>query len=354
MRSVRRRASRHGTFAATRRLKRRVSSAEAGRRLDEVAALWLEATLGAPLSKAKVRRLIMAGGALAGGRPLRRPGLPLRAGEELELRFDPACRPGNRKVADLPFLLTSDRILYEDDVLLAIDKPPGLPTVPTADPRRPSLVGSVKAFLSCRGSDPGPSQEPYLGVHQRLDRDTSGVVLFAKHPTANPGLASAFASRLVEKTYAALTRRPLRPHPSAWSVESRLATVGTGRSAAVASVRRGGGLARTEFRILEAYPRGLLVEARPRTGRKHQIRVQLAEGGLAVLGDELYGSEASVGGEGLDPPRQMLHARKLSLDHPHTGARLVITSPYPPDFLRVWRALRASVSSGGRPRGRRD
>src|SRR5262249_56575936 len=110
---------------------------------------------------------------------------------------------------------------YEDDVLVAFDKPPGLPTHQTADPSRPHLVGLVKAQLA-----KATGHEPYLAVHHRLDRDVSGVVLFAKDAAANPGLARAFAGREVLKLYHALTIAPRGDVPDTWTVRDRLAPAG--------------------------------------------------------------------------------------------------------------------------------
>jgi len=225
-------------------------------------------------------------------------------------------------------------VLYEDDALLAVDKPPGLLTVPSADPRRPSLVAAVKAFLAARRHARGAG-EPYLAVHQRLDRDTSGVVLFATDPAANPGLAAAFAGRSVEKAYEALTHLPPERPPRRFTVES--------------PVTADGAFARTDVTVVEALPGGLLVEARPLTGRKHQIRIHLARIGAAILGDDVYGPPRTRG----SVPRLMLHARRLALEHPLTGSRLVIESAPPADFraaLAAIRSLAARVAATPPPR----
>lgn len=226
-------------------------------------------------------------------------------------------------------------ILFEDADLIAVDKPPGLPTVPTADPARPSLVRQLEAELRERGF------RGTLGVHQRLDRDTSGVVMFTKTPEANPGLARQFAAGEVRKTYLALVARPRRTLREAWSVESRIGRVGKGRMASVAT---GGQPARTDFRLVGRWPLALLVEARPRTGRTHQIRVHLAESGLPVLGDAVYGG-VSRGAE-----RSLLHAAVLELRHPVTGAPLRIESPLPAAFAAARAALARAQAL--RPRGR--
>ena len=290
----------------------RTTAAHEGRRLDDVLASWLPGQLGAPVSRSSVRRLVMAGAISVNGRVLRRPGRPLRAGLLIEARVSLDRLQRERAGEDHRFEVSDADVLFQDDVLIAIDKPPGLPTVPTADPRRPSLVAAVKAFLAARR--PGaPAAEPYLAVHQRLDRDTSGVVLFATDSAANAGLAAAFAGRAVEKTYDALTQRPRERLPRRFTVET--------------PVTPDGADARTEFTVVKVLARGLLVEARPLTGRKHQIRIHLERKGAAILGDERYGPRGAT-----SAPRLMLHARRLSLPHPLTGAAIVIESPLPADF----------------------
>jgi 23S rRNA pseudouridine1911/1915/1917 synthase len=224
--------------------------------------------------------------------------------------------------------LARSAVLFSDGVLLAVSKPPGLPTTPTADPARPSLVGAVRAW---RGT-------PYVGVHQRLDRDTSGVVLFAVDPAANAGLARQFEDGAVEKTYLVLTVRPATLPPPAWRTRSALDTSDRGGALRVASVDRGGRRAETAFRRLEVLRHGLLVEARPSTGRKHQIRAHLAEAGLPILGDAAYGGPARAGA--LPVRRTMLHAARLRLAHPLTGRPLVLESPLPEDFRRLLDGLR--------------
>lgn len=324
-----------------RRLSLRTTATHAGRRLDEVLAGWLPQALGRPLSKAKVRRLVMAGAVRVDGLVSRRPVTPLAAGRVVEVRVRLSLLE-DRTSHDRPFALTAARILYEDGWVIAVDKPPGLPTPPTVDPGRPSLFAAVRAWLSERAG-----REAYLGLHQRLDRDTSGVVLFTKDPHVNPGLAHAFAHHHVVKTYHALVGPPGRRLPRRWQVRSLLAAVGKGAQARVRSVEDGGSPSETAFAVREILAGGLLIEARPRTGRKHQIRVHLAEAGLAIVGDDLYGKGSSAR---LEVPRVMLHAVRLELLHPMTRAPLVIESPYPEDFRQVRAALGVT---GARARTRR-
>ena len=298
----------------------RTTAEHAGRRLDAALGEWLEARLGRKLSKSAVRRVIIAGTVREAGRPQRGPGLLLRAGQTLEVSVDPQRLEVPLARQDPSFVVTPAAILFEDASLIAVDKPSGLPTVPTADPARPSLVRAVEAHLA-RTVAP-----KHLGVHQRLDRETSGVVLFVKDPRANAGLAESFAKHRIEKTYHALTSQPRsRPLPR-WRGTRPIGTQN----------------ATTEFSLVEVLEGALLVEARPRTGRKHQIRIHLAEAGMPVLGDTLYGAKAATAEA--SSLRLMLHASRIALPHPLTGVRLVIESPWPEDFRREVEARRARVT----------
>jgi 23S rRNA-/tRNA-specific pseudouridylate synthase len=269
-------------------------------RLDTLLEGWLPQALGLAVSRSAIRRLVMAGAVRVNGQAWRRPGAPVPAGSAVQVLVD-AMRlgppPQERAVAAA---FGTERFLHHDA-------------------SRPNLYDLVKAALRGRGS------EPYLGLHQRLDRETSGVVVFTLDPAANAPLAAAFASgRGVAKTYHALCPRPAARVPASWQVSGPLGGDGPH--------------AETAFRLLRAVPDALLVEARPSTGRKHQIRIQLAERGLPILGDVRYGSRDARAG------RVMLHAVRLELAHPITGAALAIESPYPPDFRE------RLVTRPGRPR----
>ncbi len=333
----------------------RIGPGEAGRRLDAVVGESVSRILGHALTKSAVRRLIMAGVVSLEGRPLRAPGRELPAGGDLVLHIHPdrlrsPARPGETDpLADVDFVVTTAAVLFEDEALIAVDKPAGLPTVPTADPSRPSLVRAVEAFLARAGRAP-----QVLGVHQRLDRDTSGVVLFAKDPRANPGLADAFSRREVEKVYDAVSARPAADPARSFEIARALAP--RGRSG-MQGVARGGLPALTEVVVRETLPGALLLEARPRTGRKHQIRVHLAEAGMPILGDVLYGpASRSASGPAMaaraarSVGRLMLHARRLALRHPLSGEPLVIESPWPEAFRRTVEELRVAAAPGSRLR----
>jgi len=320
-----------GVAMPTRLLERRVGEAEAGARLVDALQGWLGDLLGEPVPMARVRALVSAGAARVDGQVARAPGRVLRRGEHVAADVVPERLRSRARALDRPFVLTPERVLYDDGFVLAVDKPPGLPTHATADPSRPSLAGHVERFLRERGSDAVPA------VHQRLDRDTSGVVLFGVDAAANAGLARAFAGRRAEKTYLAITARPTRQPRSYYRVEAPLDAAGPGSE----GVRVGGRDAKpavTDVVVREVLEEALLVEARPLTGRRHQVRAHLAHAGVPILGDRVYSRWAGPSGSSV--PRLMLHARRLALPHPTTGEPLVIESPIPEDFAAVLAGLR--------------
>ena len=307
------------------RLVRRVAAAESGQALLDLLVAWLPSLTGSSPSRARVRAMVAAGAVRVEGVALRTPGRALRAGQRVEALVRTAALRGATAATDSPFTMSEAAVVFRDPWLLAVSKPPGLPTHPTADPRRPSLVSAVEGWLREQGM---PAR---LGVHQRLDRDTSGLVLFTTDPAANPELARAFASGRVTKTYLALVVRPKGHLGDQLAIDAPLAISAKG----TVQVARGGDAAlpaRTVVVVRERLGRLLLVEARPRSGRKHQVRVHLAHAGLPVLGDRVYGVGApSVG-------RTMLHAWRLELPHPVNGRMLALESPLPPDFREALRS----------------
>ncbi len=307
-----------------------VAPDEEGLRLDEVASRWLSGEMERALSKSAVRKLVMAGAVRVDGRPARKPGLPLRSGQALEARIDArkirSASPAPDETPDL-------QILYEDDDLIAVAKPAGLLMHATADSRRADLFNALRRQLAL----------PYLGLHHRLDVETSGVVLFTRRERANAALARQFAGNEVTKVYHAIVAVPSARVPPRWRVDDRLAMVGGGRRARMQHVEAGGVEAVTDFAVLERFRAALLVEARPHTGRKHQIRAHLAGSRMPVIGDARYGGAARAGA--CAAPRVMLHAREISLQHPITGRPLTIACPYPPDFARTLDCLRQGRAS---------
>jgi RluA family pseudouridine synthase len=323
-----------------------VGPEDAGR-LDGLVLAWLAEDLGRPLSKAIVRRLVMAGLVRVNGRPAPRPGLVVPAGARLDAAIDETRLPAPEAAGARA---TPVRVLYEDAALIAVDKPPGLAVHATADASRADLYTLVRRQLSGETGSGGVG-DAYLGLHHRLDRDTSGIVLFTKRPEANAGLARQFEARTIEKTYHAITARPSGTVARTWRVRDRLAQAGSGRASRVVRSAGSGQVADTSFAIVERFRSALLVEARPHTGRKHQVRAHLSGSGLPIAGDTRYGGPGRLAS--LVVSRPLLHAWRIVLDHPLTGARLRIDCEYPDDFASVLRVLRAaSAAHASRAGGR--
>jgi 23S rRNA pseudouridine1911/1915/1917 synthase len=193
-------------------------------------------------------------------------------------------------------------ILHARPSLLVVAKPPGVPTEPTRDPARPSVVSRLRAAL-------GLPAEAFLQVPHRLDVDTSGVLLVARDRATLAALGEAFRSRAIEKTYLAVVHGRPEPGEGTWS--SFLAPVErSARATRHGSVRAGGKKAVTDYRVLRGDGDRSLVQCRPRTGRTHQLRVHLAEAGHPIVGDELYGAPR---GEHARVGRFLLHAWRLVL-----------------------------------------
>ncbi len=345
----------------------RTTALHQNQRLDHVLFLLLPSLINQAISKGKIRKLIVAGAVYLNGKRVRIASKELLFNVRVEVYIDFDKLNSDSKSKDIAFVMTEDRVLFEDEYIIAVNKPPGLPTQPTLDEARDNLFASVKKFLQGRVGKSAPP--PYLGLHHRLDRDTSGVILFTKSTEANAGVAEIFAGHLAQKTYQALVssagvagQKPSVPHsreinPSLkpWVLEERGAVEAPAslswtiknylgrpkgspqKGGKFGSVRSGGDFAHTDFRLLEKLSGGLWVEARPLTGRTHQIRIHLSEDGLPILGDATYGGSDHIGT--LSIPRLMLHAVDLTFPHPIHENRISIHSPLPEDFCRCLKAL---------------
>lgn len=213
------------------------------------------------------------------------------------------------------------RVLYEDNHLLAVDKPACLATM-GARADQPSLWLEAKAYLKQKYNKPG---NVYLGVVSRLDALVTGVVIFARTSKSAARLSAQFRDREVEKTYWALTERPPRPSTGTWT--DWLRHEERERKVLVVSANDPDAQeARLSYRTLHSASGATLVEIGLETGRKHQIRVQLAHHGCPILGDFQYGAK------GRFPTGIALHASRLELTHPILKTRLIITAPCPPTW----------------------
>jgi RluA family pseudouridine synthase len=202
-------------------------------------------------------------------------------------------------------------VLFENEDVVIVDKPEGLASIPERKPQGESLVELLSAE---RG-------EKLYTVH-RLDKETSGVIVFARNAEAHRWLNRQFERRLVEKTYLALVHGVVTE--DAGTIDEPLRQFGSGR---IGVDRERGKASVTAFAVLERYEAFTLVDARPRTGRRHQIRVHLYHLGHPVAGDPLYGDPAMQ----KEIPRLMLHARRIALALP-SGTDLVVEAPVPQSF----------------------
>ena len=294
-----------------RRLTLAAGASDQGERIDR----FIAARGG--ISRGEARRALDAGGVFLDGRRCKVAGRLLRAGQQVVVNL---AEGGRAAGAAAP--LERARLLYADADLVAVDKPAGIPAQATLTSDRGTLPELVEALLG------GP-----VTIVHRLDRETSGVTVLARTRAAAAALSEAFRSGRPEKTYLALCAR--RPTPAEGRLDAPL-----GKDPGRPGFRRvdpGGDAAATRYRTLRAGPDGALVEARPETGRTHQIRVHLAHLGAPLLGDARYGGPRRVGETAI--PRVMLHARRLELEHPSTGAAIVFEAPVPEDFITVERLL---------------
>ncbi len=210
-------------------------------------------------------------------------------------------------------------VLFEDDHLLAIDKPAGL--LAHADDATHSALTWAQAREVARGRDPAE-----LHLVHRLDRDTSGVLLFARGQAVAETVNSLFRNRKVLKMYLALCSPVPTVRWQRLSQQLRPQRVGSGERMTV--VQTEGAHADSEVEVLARGRRFALVRVIPEQGRKHQVRVALATAGSPIAGDYLYGGALSR----QLAPRVMLHARSLQFAHPTTGAHLEVKAPLPADF----------------------
>jgi len=208
-------------------------------------------------------------------------------------------------------------ILYEDNHLLVLNKPAGLATMGVTEDRE-SLVQLAKDDLKRRFNKPG---NVYLGVVSRLDSTVSGVIVLARTSKAASRLNDQFKSRDVEKVYwAIVSGKP----PQSGECVDRLWHDDRAQCVKVVDAQHAGAQeARLSFRRLQPITRGTWLEVQLHTGRKHQIRVQLAERGWPVWGDKKYGSRESFAA-GI-----ALHARRLAIDHPTRDERMEFIAPVP-------------------------
>jgi len=257
--------------------------------------------------------------------------------EETTISFHPS-RPARHRVR------TRLRTLVEDADFLIVEKPAGLLTVPTAQRERDTLLARVLDYLHHRYR-----RRPVAFVVHRIDRDTSGAVVFARNRETLHHLAELFRAHRIEREYEALVEGDLSG-PGRFDAD--LVRDAGQRRRGIAPAGQRGRRAVTHYRVLERLGHATLVAISLETGRTHQIRVHFAAARHPVLGDPVY-RPRGLASEPLKVARQMLHARRLGFAHPRSGKLVLAESPLPDDFLAALSALRSKKKNAPRNSGRK-
>ena len=310
-------------------------SGAAGQRLDRFLAARLPS-----LSRSAIKRLILNGRLSLGGETILDPSRPVKPGESYVLEVPPAT-PARPIGQAMPLV-----VLYEDRDILVLDKPAGLVVHPAPGNPDRTLVNALIAHCGETLSGIGGVRRP--GIVHRLDKDTSGVMVVAKHDEAHAGLAAQFARHDILREYRALVWGA--PRASSGTVDGAIGRDPRNRKR-MAVLARGGKPARTHYRVLSRL--GTIaaeLACRLETGRTHQIRVHLAHLGHPVIGDSVYARARRRRVKDLPPPlgpaldglsRQALHAGLLGFRHPVQGVAVRFESSPPADFRALAEVLRA-------------
>jgi 23S rRNA pseudouridine1911/1915/1917 synthase len=291
-------------------------------------------------SRSVIQKVIDARSVLVNGQPTK-ASYKVRVGDEIRIWL-PELADDVPVPEDIPL-----EVVYEDEALTVVNKAAGMVTHPAKGHWSGTLVNALQFHFDSLSSLAG-AQRP--GIVHRLDRDTTGLVLVAKHDAAHKALAQQFEQRTIRKQYLAIVAGV--PGRDSDYIERTIGFHPTHREKmAIRLSEDGGKEAATFYEVLERFRGYALLRCSPQTGRTHQIRVHLAHIGHAIVADKLYsGRDRLTLGDlaGPDDPaadrvlidRQALHAYSLRLKHPLTGRELSLTAPLPDDMNRLVEALR--------------
>ena len=304
-----------------------LDASHAGWRLDRALAAAVPS-----LSRERLKVLTKAGKLMREGKAVRDPATKVKGDERFTLAI-PDPEPAHNEPQEIPL-----PIVYEDEHLLVVDKPAGLVVHPAAGNRDGTLVNAL--LHHCGGSLSGIGGVARPGIVHRIDKDTSGLLVIAKHDKAHEGLAKQFADHSIERRYLAIVSGV--PRLAGDVVDAPLARSAQNRKK-IAIVKEGRGKrAVTHWKRLEILKDAALVECTLETGRTHQVRVHMASIGHPLLGDPVYGRGKSIHRKllnQLDFKRQALHAAHLGFIHPVTKGRLSFDSALPSDMQELFTAL---------------
>jgi 23S rRNA pseudouridine1911/1915/1917 synthase len=308
-----------------------VTAGEAAERIDRFLARQ-----GLPLSRARIQRGIDEGLIEVNGRRTKASYL-IRPGDRIVICHPPP-QPVEVRAEPIPL-----SIVYEDEDLLVLDKPAGLVVHPAPGHAGGTLVNAL--LHHCRDLA-GIGGQARPGIVHRLDKDTSGLLVAAKHDAAHTGLMRQFKAHSIARRYLAIVAGDVRPRKGTIDLAiGRDVWERKKISARTTSPRH----AVSHYEVVERYGRATLVAVTLETGRTHQIRVHLAHLGFPVLGDPVYGGRRAVPPPDVPVHRQLLHAQQLGFVHPISGRPMVFTAPMPEDMRAARRVLTASADHPARP-----
>ena len=269
------------------------------------------------ITRSRVKKLIERNHVSVNGKPSKAH-YKLKAGDRVLLEI-PAPAALKTAPEDIPL-----NIVYEDEYLLVVDKPPGMVVHPAPGHSGGTLVNAV--LNHCQDlTEIGGVERP--GIVHRLDKDTSGLVMIAKTDAAHLGLTKQFKERSVKKVYLAFVCRKVRSRKG--SIATAIGRHKIHRKKMAAHVADGRE-AKTGYEVIERFEHFTYLRLFPETGRTHQIRVHLSSIKHPILGDRLYGG--ILGAQFPTMSRQALHAHRLELTHPVTRKPLILASPLPKDM----------------------
>ena len=301
----------------------------AGLRLDRALAEALPR-----LSRERWKALIKDGRvADARGAVLRDPSARANAPATITVRL-PAPAPAHNIAQDLSLV-----IAYEDAHLIVVDKPAGMVVHPAAGNFDGTLVNAL--LHHCAGQLSGVGGIARPGIVHRIDKDTSGLIVAAKHDEAHEGLARQFAAHSIDRRYRAIAAG--RPMPANGTIDAALGRSSSNRKKMAVVPAGRGKHAVTHYRTIEPLKDAALIECRLETGRTHQVRVHMAHIGHALVGDPVYGRARKPLSDILKArgfARQALHAAHLGFIHPVTGSSIALDSDLPADMRELLKELR--------------
>ena len=218
------------------------------------------------------------------------------------------------------YKIDKETIIFEDEYILVANKPAGIPSQGTDNPKKKHFYGLLKEYLNKR-----ENKDVYLAIHHRLDSATSGLILFSKSEELNKDIADLFKNRKIEKTYIALVlKNSEKELPAQWEINNKLKTFNRSRFK-ISKNDPEGKEAISSFKVMKTNKNSVLLECFPKTGRMHQLRVHLADYKNPIVGDFIYSNMKKN-------KRLMLHAWKLSFIHPKTSTPTELKTEIPQGF----------------------